>query len=105
LEVNEHLRQQVEEKGSLALSLGAQMEACESRYKKLLDRVHDLERQVATAESTDDGLKEVRAFRFQQLRAELGYKEFSFLVLLVLRSSATLFGCCFDVFVRPCTRD
>lgn len=55
------MRQQVEEKGSLALSLGAQMEACESRYQKLLDRVRDLERQVASESKDDDGTQEVRA--------------------------------------------
>lgn len=54
LEVNEHLRQQVEEKGSLALSLGTQMEASEHRYQKLLDRTHSMEKRLAAMAAGDD---------------------------------------------------
>ena len=41
------------------LSLGAQMEFYESRYQKLLDYVHNLERQAATSDRNDDGTQEV----------------------------------------------
>lgn len=54
LEVNDHLRQQVEEKGSLALSLGSRMKALENRYDKMLERAHELEQQVSAITSIGD---------------------------------------------------
>lgn len=45
LEVNEHLRQQVEEKGNLVQSMTAQIQAYEHRYNELKSRVRELEMQ------------------------------------------------------------
>lgn len=43
LEVNEHLRQQVEEKGNLVQSMTAQMQAYENRHTELQKRLRELE--------------------------------------------------------------
>lgn len=62
LEVNEHLRQQVEEKGNLVQSMTSQMQACEHRYNELQNRVRELEMKLTEDSATGKASETVRRF-------------------------------------------
>jgi septal ring factor EnvC (AmiA/AmiB activator) len=60
LDVNEHLRQEVEDYANLAASLKEQMKACEARYSRSLDRLQLLERELRALTSVDSAAQTVR---------------------------------------------
>lgn len=55
LEVNEHLRQQVEEKGNLVQAMTTQLQAYEHRYNELKDRMRELEMHLTENEVAGKG--------------------------------------------------